>query len=140
MHPLVRSVTVAAIEGLPEGDGGVYARSIAGWVADHTRFLPDPLHAEALHDPAWVVGQILTAGQVRLDCDDVAMLVAAMGLSIGLRARFTVIGFNFPNAPYRHVFAELADPRRPRWLAVDPTKPVQGLSQLRVTRQRSVEV
>lgn len=137
LDPIVRTVTARLVIGIPGSAGHLQARIIRDWLTARVRFLPDPTTAETLHDPAWSLDQILTSGQVQLDCDDVAILAAAMGQSIGLRARYVVVAFRSPNAPYQHVWADLGDGRR--WLSVDPTRPVQGLDGLAVTRQVIVE-
>lgn len=138
MDPRVRAVTARLVVGMPGSAGHLHARLIRDWVTARVRFLPDPTHAEALHDPAWSLDHILTYGQVQLDCDDVATLAAAMGQSIGLAARYVVVGFISPHAPFAHVWTELS-PDGCRWLAVDPTRPVQGLAGMPVTRRMIVE-
>jgi hypothetical protein len=141
LQPLVRNTAARAVAGVSGFDGNMQARILQGFIEDHTQFLSDPAHAEMLIEPASVVHQILTQGIAQLDCDDVATLAAAMGLAIGLRARFVIVGFgSSPNAPFRHVWTELADARRPRWLAVDPTRPAQGLDGLAISRRRFLEV
>lgn len=139
--PIVRQAAVSAVRGLPGNDGTGHARLIRDWVSDRTYFLNDPLYAEALHVPGWSLAQILTRGNVGLDCDDVATLAAAMGLSVGLRARFVIAGFSSPQAPYRHVWTELSGASGPpRWVAVDPTRPVQSFASAPIRRLDCLEV
>jgi transglutaminase-like putative cysteine protease len=138
IKPIVRTVTARVVVGVPGSAAMLQARLIRDWITERVRFLPDPATAEALHEPDWSIHQILTAGQVQLDCDDVAMLAAAMGQSIGLRARFVAVAFLSPNSPYQHVWADLG--QRDAWLTVDPTRPVQGLAGLAISRSTSVEV
>lgn len=140
LTPIVRSVAVDIVE--PPSTGLAHARRIAVWVTGRTRFLADPAHAEALHTPAWILQRILTRGYASVDCDDVAVLTAALGLAVGLRARFVIVGFALPHsptAPYRHVWTELADATGVRWIAVDPTRPHQG-RRYPVARRLVVEV
>lgn len=138
LHPLVRTVAARLVRDVPGTSAMLQARLVGDWIGQRVRFLPDPAHAEALHDPAWAVGSILTAGQVQLDCDDVALLTAAMGLSIGLRARFVTVGFSSPKAPFRHVWTELGTGQT--WRPVDPTRPMQPLAGLVVRRRLVTEV
>lgn len=140
MQPLVRNAAARLVLDVNGFDGTAQAVVLRSFITANTQFLPDPTYWETLLDPAWSVREILTHGIVQLDCDDVATLTAAMGLSIGLRARFVVVGFISPNAPFRHVWTELADARRPPWVPVDPTRPVQGLDGLAITRKHVVEV
>lgn len=138
VHPALRQVAGRLVEGIGGSAWALQARILRDWVTDRVRFLPDPTYAETLHDPLWSLDQILTRGQVQLDCDDVAMLAAALGLSIGLRARFVVVAFLSPNAPYTHVWADLGNGRS--WVTVDPTRPLQGLAGLPISRVHYAEV
>lgn len=138
--PLVRTAAASIVRGIPGMDGTLQAKTIREWIADHVDFLRDPYAVEALHEPAVMLRAILTRGVAQVDCDDVAILAAALGRSIGLRARFVVVGFNSPKAPFRHVWAELADPRAVMWVDMDVTRPAQGLSALPISRSIYVEV
>lgn len=141
LDPVIRQAAASAVRGMPGDWGTQHALILRDWMTARTAFLADPLYAEALHDPEWMVRQILTRGLVSVDCDDIAMLAAAMGLSIGLRARFVTVGFTSPNASYSHVWAELATAAsRPCWVPVDPTRPVRGLDRLPITRRHAMEV
>jgi transglutaminase-like putative cysteine protease len=103
-----------------------------GWLEDHVMFVRDPTNQELVHDPALVVRAIRARGVVHLDCDDVATVAAALGLAVGLRARFVVAAFR--DRAYRHVWTELGDPRGGRWIEMDITRPAQGLTSVPVTR------
>jgi len=140
LQPLVRATAGRLVLGVSGFDGVTQARILRDWIEERVTFLADPATAEMLLEPTRVLHRILTAGIVQLDCDDVATLAATMGLAIGLRARFVVVGFSSPNAPFRHVWTELADARRVRWVAVDPTRPVAGLDSLAISRRGFVEV
>lgn len=140
IDPVVRETAARAVFGVPGSDGTMQARILRDWVASRTVFLADPLYTEALHQPAAVVRHILRRGVIQLDCDDVAMLTAALGLSIGLRARFIVVGFRSPAAPFQHVWCDLSGPRREAWVTVDPTRPSQAIGNQRVSRAFAVEV
>lgn len=138
--PRVRYVAAAIASDAASRDGTLQAHAIRAWVEDHTTFLRDPRGAELLHDPALMVCSILTHGNIHVDCDDVAMLAAALGMAVGLRARFTVVGFNSPASPFRHVWTDLSDPRAERWIEMDVTRPAQGLDGVRVSRISHREV
>lgn len=122
-------------------DGEEQARAIRDFLEDHTQFLRDPYQGEMLHAPLWQVRAILTRDCAYVDCDDVAMLAAALGMSIGLQARFVVVAFGSPQAPFRHVWTELASPTAPqRWYEMDVTRPSQGLPLDRISRTYRVGV
>jgi len=138
--PLVRQTAASIVRGLSGVDGVRQARTIREWITEHVTFLRDPHGAEALHAPVLLLRAILTQGSVAVDCDDVAMLSAALGKSIGLRARFVVVGFRSPQSPFRHVWADLSDPRFPVWVDMDVTRPLQGLSAAKISRSYVTEV
>ena len=127
LAPDVR-LTAARIAGAAGPGAEGQALALRQWLEDHVQFVRDPSQTEMLHGPAWQVRRALTHGTLQIDCDDVAMLAAAMGKAIGLQARFIVVGFGSPKAPFRHVWTELAAPgQHPRWLECDITRPAQGL-------------
>lgn len=139
LMPEIR-LTATSIAAATGPSGGEQATAIRNWLEDHTVFVRDPDGVEMLHGPRWQVQRALTRGMVSVDCDDVAMLAAALGKSIGLKARFTVVGFGSPKAPYRHVWTELAAPGSPMWTECDITRPAQGLPMESISRVLRVEV
>ncbi len=138
--PVVRLTATEIVAGLGGQDGVEQAHVIRDWIESHTEFLCDPDQSEMLHGPAWQVQRILTHQRVYLDCDDIAMLAAALGKAVGLRARFVVIGFASPTAPFRHVWTELAPRTAPAWVEMDVTRPAQGLPFHRITRAFTLAV
>ena len=125
MTPAVRQTAAFIVAGLTRDQLG-HASNLAGWIALHTRFLYDPAPFEALTPPDVTLAIIHSQGIAQMDCDDVAILAAALGLSIGLRARFVVIAFLTADAPYEHIWTELAPADGQAWVPVDPTRPTQG--------------
>ncbi|MEE8177710.1 MAG: hypothetical protein V3T65_06925 [Acidobacteriota bacterium] len=72
-------------------------------------------------------------GAAQVDCDDAAVLSAALGKAVGLKPRFVVLGFEGPTGPYRHVYTELFD--GVAWTEMDVTRPGGiGAVPTRVTR------
>lgn len=134
IDPLVRSTAASLVLGIPGYAGTAQARALGRWIETHTTFLADPRYAEAFHDPRWMLERVRDRGVVQGDCDDIALLTAALGLSIGLRARVLVVGFRVPEAPLQHIWTELADPRSLRWVPIDPTRPAQGLAGVPIAR------
>ena len=126
MTPAVRHVAAFLVNGLGR-DQLAYAEAIAGFIAQHTRFLYDPSVAEALVPAEATLELIDQLGVAQIDCDDVAILAAALAMSVGLRARFVVVAFLTPDATYEHIWAELSDADGLEWLPVDPSRPIVGL-------------
>lgn len=124
--PDVRRVAASLALGTGR-DAALQARLIRDWVDTHTEFLADPTNAEALTPPEQLITLIRSDGLVQVDCDDVAMLSAALAMSIGLRARFVVVAFGQgPQDPFAHIWTEIAG-SSDQWTVVDPTRPVLGM-------------
>jgi hypothetical protein len=140
MNPLVRLTATEIVAGIGGQDGVEQARSIREYLEAHTEFLRDPDGVEMLHGPVWQLQQIRQRGVVQVDCDDVAMLSAALGKAVGLAARFVVVGFDKRNAPYRHVWAELSPRAKQQWVDMDVTRPSQGLPFDRIARAFTKDV
>lgn len=139
--PPVRALATRIVRHLGGRDGTPQAHAIRDYLEDHTQFLRDPDGAELLHGPLWQARQLLTGNRLHLDCDDIAMLGAALGKAIGLKARFVVVGFGSSHAPYRHVWTELRSPTPgSSWVDLDTTRPQQGLADLSIARRLYREV
>jgi hypothetical protein len=117
-HPLIRQYAARATEHVPRGNQKEGALAIGEWVRAHVRYLPDPLHKEHLThpgikgDPKTMIEAIHAGKKVFGDCDDMSMLVAAMGKSIGMQPTFHGVG---RGEKFHHVYTELAG------IAIDPT-------------------
>lgn len=134
VSPLVRGVAARLVMGTGR-DWALHARLIRDWVDVHTEFLLDPSVAEALTPAEDAIRLIDTDGIAQFDCDDVAILAASLGCSIGLQARFVAVAFR---EAYAHVWCDLGSPAGDAWLSVDPTRPVFGLPS--ITRTLILEV
>lgn len=140
MTPLVRLTATDIVAGY-SSHGTEQADAIRDYLSMHTEFLRDPDNVEMLHGPVWQLQQIRQRGVVQVDCDDVAMLSAALGKAVGLRARFVVIAFDQPGAPFRHVFTELGQrSANMKWVDMDVTRPAQGLPFNRISRALTKDV
>lgn len=140
ISPLVRHVAASIVDGIPGMQSRLQIVAIRNWIEDHVAFLRDPKGVETLYTPDVLLRTVLTRGHVNVDCDDVATLAASLGLAIGLRARFVVVGFHSPNAPFRHVWTDLAAPGTSRWLDLDTTRPAQSLATAAISRVHHMEV
>lgn len=113
------------------------ARAIKDYLKEHFQFINDPRGVELLVAPGPMLDTISKRGIVAGDCDEAAILGAALGKAIGLRARFVLLGFTGRAGPYAHVFAILRGASS--WVSLDVTKPLRGPFPP-VTRHTSVEV
>ena len=131
VHPVVRRQALEIVAGIPGRDADAQIAALHQWLARHSWFVRDPKIAELLVSPWQQLADLTRQGILTYDCDDAAMLAAALGGAIGLRARFVVVGFRSRSAPFRHVWTELSPPvRPPRWTALDVTRKSQRLPHL----------
>src|SRR4051812_8180403 len=82
MSPVVRLLATDIVRGIGGKDGVEQAHTIRDFLEQHTEFLRDPDGVEMIHGPVWQIQQILRRGVVQVDCDDVAMLAAALGKAV----------------------------------------------------------
>jgi hypothetical protein len=107
--------------------------AIRYWVAEHVRYVNDPLHVEAIKDPTRLTEEILAHGVALADCDEIALLIGTLNLLVGRVAEFIVAGFGEPGQ-YSHVFARVMEPRTNTWIICDPVAGTEERAMaLRVT-------
>lgn len=118
--PFVVESAGQIVRDVPGHDDAACAVRLREWLLTYVQFLPDPLiDGDVLRAPDYALQLIQRFGVARIDCDDCAMLAAALGKSIGLPARFLVMGF----PEYRHVYAELLTSNG--WIDMDVTESEQ---------------
>ena len=105
----------------PSRDTLAQAQAIGHWLGSHFRFVRDPVGVELLRDPCESIATALRLGYTQGDCDDAAMIAAALGMANGIPARFRALAFG---GPYEHVITDLSVGGK--WLPLDVTKP-QGI-------------
>jgi hypothetical protein len=128
-HPIIRQHAARATEHVTRGHQKEQALAIGEWVRAKVRYVPDPLHKENLTNPATMAEAIHQGKKVFGDCDDMSMLVAAMGKSIGLQPIFHGVG----REKFHHVYTEIAG------VAIDPTVSF-GVKPFDARRRISVKV
>lgn len=100
-EPKLRLLTLGILErgNVPSKAYRRAAAEIFSWVRSHVRYVKDPIGVETVQAP--LVTARLRAG----DCDDQSVLVAALAMSIGIPARFRVVGSSRDR--FVHVYPEL---------------------------------
>jgi hypothetical protein len=131
VDPDVRRLALRITDGIGGQDALAMIGVIRGWMSSHIMFTRDPRKHELLIAPRILVRSLRNPanhGIIRVDCDDVATLGAALGGAVGLDARFVVVAYLSRNqgAP-KHVWAELSPPMVEQWMEVDTTRDFQGL-------------
>ena len=107
----VRDLVEQICSTLHQGDYASEVLAIYYWVCQHVRYLRDPHGLEFVKEPA------RTLESRSGDCDDIAVLLAAMTMACGNRCRFVLVGF-VPGGEPSHVFTEVLTPNGP--VALDP--------------------
>lgn len=100
--------------GLQQKDFTGEAQRILAFVRDDIRYVKDTDGVELLHDPAYLLD--IGAG----DCDDKAILLAALLGSIGHQTRFKAVAFE----PDQYIHVWLQDYLNGRWVDLEPTEPI----------------
>lgn len=104
------------------------AQTIRFFLAQNFRFIADPIGIELVRTPEFLLRQFNANGYMTGDCDDAAVIGAALGKAVGIPANFVAVGFK-RNGPLLHVFTEL----RPKFSGVivdlDVTKPAGNTVQ-----------
>ena len=110
--------------GPPPWNARARVKRIRRLIATRVRFAWDPDGIEQVTAPARMAEEIDADGYTYGDCDDSATLGAALGIAVGLPARFTTVALS-PGAPYSHVYAELR--ALGRWWELDTLREAQGI-------------
>ncbi len=136
-QPLVVNSAKSIVAYCSAGDVECQAMQIGRWLAEHFQFVRDPFGVELLHEPRYMLQVIEARAFFQGDCDDAAVLGAALAKAVGLRARFRAIGFR-RGGLLSHVIADVMTPRG--WVQYDVTRPAQFTRLPQVARTLIVEV
>jgi transglutaminase-like putative cysteine protease len=117
-------------------DKDAQAQGIRSFMQEHFQFINDPRGVELLVTPRAMLDTIAKRYVVSGDCDEAAILGAALGKAIGLQARFALLAFQ-GRGSYAHVYAILRGTSG--WVSLDTTRPLRGPFPA-VMRQTTVEV
>lgn len=79
------------------------ALAIAHWVRHHVRYVRDMAGVEQLHDPLTMLDMI-RRGVAQGDCDDIALLIATLLLSVGHTPFFRIIKYDATAPNFSHIY------------------------------------
>lgn len=134
-RPLVLGTAVSIVRenGLSGRDTvGIY-HALREWLAGCVDFLPDPLvDGDVLRTPEYVLEEVARHGVARIDCDDCAMLAAALSKAVGIPARFRVLGF----PAWAHVYTEMLTAEG--WAELDVTETDDRRAEARARNPRTM--
>ena len=103
---------------VPDSTPESVARGIYTLLKNRFKFVPDPVGEELLRHPFNELSRMLNDGEGVGDCDDRAMMGAAMLLAKKMPAAFIVIQRK-PNRPFEHVLVGTRV-RPDAWYPLDP--------------------
>lgn len=113
--PQIRALAESIIQFVPEKEGAQEVDALRIWIRENIRYTADTNGAEMLQTP------LALLRSRNGDCDDQAMLLAALAESIGYPTRFAAVAFQPDN--FEHVFAEVR--LGTRWIPAETTEPVE---------------
>ena len=104
-------------------------------------YMRDPRTVELVKSPQLLVAEIRSGKKPRIDCDEMAALIAALGLAMGNEVRIVTVAFHhaFHNGhrQYSHVFTQFVEPRSRAVVTLDPVaaeKTRQMLSRVKAAK------
>ena len=93
-------------------------QAIFNWVKSNINYVADPEDIELFVSPVKILEKHVQGITIGVDCDDQAMLVAAMLGSIGIKTRVAII---FYNGEAEHAVAEYYSDSLRQWVELDTT-------------------
>jgi transglutaminase-like putative cysteine protease len=112
-NPTVRAKATNLVQSLTPKDWFAEIHTLFNFVQNTIRYVRDIRGVETLHYPEQILAQEYG------DCDDKAILLAALLEAIGHPTRFVAVGFR--PYQYSHVFTDTRI-RNNKWLSLDPTE------------------
>lgn len=120
MDMTIRGKAASLTKGLPQKDFPGETQRLLEFVRDEIRYLKDIEGVETIHPAPYVLAER------QGDCDDKAILLAALLLSIGHTPRF--IATSFAPGVFSHVWVQdllhIQGESVPRWVDLEPTEPI----------------
>lgn len=112
MHPRLRQLAKSIVQSCPAKNTKCEIGRLHAFVQDKIRYVRD------VHDVETVQTPDVTLRDRCGDCDDQAVLMGSLLMSIGHPVRFVAVGFR--PGKFAHVYAET--PIGPNWVAVETTE------------------
>ncbi len=139
-HPVVRHFAEQAVTGVHPRDLVGQAAAVRDWIAARVEYRRDPVAAEWLQTPWYVLRcQIARGGTPQLDCDDLTDLSLSMLGSLGFPSEFRVVSTR-PDQRYNHVYGVLPIGREAWTLDLTRAWARPGAPPPRETRGRTIPV
>lgn len=107
-HPKVRQLALNILQEkrIPSQNHLDEAKAIGEFVQDRVRYVRDIQGMEQLHDPLYMIEKIQN-GAAQGDCDDMALLIATLLLSVGFSPNFTIVRYQSDSGPWNHIYVSV---------------------------------
>lgn len=104
-HPVIRQLAINILNyyGSDSHNFVDEAVAIGEYVQNNVRYVKDANGIEQLHDPLTLIEQI-QRNVARADCDDMALLIATLLLSIGHTPCFRMVRYEQGKGPFQHIY------------------------------------
>ena len=97
--------------------------AIHNWVRDNITYRKDPAFLDTFHEAERTIKDFLYNDGTSGDCDDHAVLVASLLISIGHVPRLVMTN-SMPGGKYTHIYTEVL--YQGKWLCLETTEPVSA--------------
>ena len=95
-------------------------KALTAWVRSKTRYTRDPFGAELIRHPKRMVGDYFETGQIAVDCDESATLLASLLGSIGHNTRVLLVDASPYSRDISHAIAQVE--YNGKWVFIETTK------------------
>jgi transglutaminase-like putative cysteine protease len=112
-NPYIRRCALLATRRVRNRDNAGELRAVLDWVKHNIRFRGE--RDETIQTP------LLTLQMGAGDCDDHAVLLAALLKALGYDTRFVTVAADAGSNDYSHVFCQARDPRSGHWTSMEST-------------------
>jgi transglutaminase-like putative cysteine protease len=116
-YPAVRAQALALMRDLYATGPADLTRAVEAFVRQHVTLVDE--YEELIQHPVVMLQMIRLRGAATGDCDDAAVLAAALLLSVGIKVRFKAVWPDPGTGGFQHVFLEYQ--RGDKWIALDTT-------------------
>jgi hypothetical protein len=123
-HPLIRRLATNILnhDRIPSHHYLEEARAIGTFVQKNVRYVKDIAGVETIHSPDMMIRQMSDVGYFSADCDDMALLIASMLLSIGIVPKYRAVRYRAPNGAYNHIYVVVYENNIADTMSPGPTR------------------
>ncbi len=125
--PDFRAQALAIVRACDGRDYACQIRTLRAWLKRHYRFARDPWAVEWVTAPATQLAVMRAGGVFKGDCDDAAVLSAALARTLGFPAGLVLLSFDPRPNLWAHVYTRVLVPGTSgtgaQWVDLDITRP-----------------